>query len=56
MPAVVTACPRIADLGEPMAPTRSTPARGPRLWAMADVERDPAPDSPLQSVPAFLFD
>ena len=46
----------LAPLGEPTAPPRIAPARGPPLWATAGSEYDPAADPLLQSVPAFEFD
>jgi len=46
----------LVHLGEPTAPPRIAPARGPPLWAAADAEHDPAADPLLQCVPAFEFD
>ena len=46
----------LAHLGEPTAPPRIAPARGPPLWATADPEHDPAADPLLQSAPTFEFD
>jgi len=46
----------LAHLGEPTAPPRIAPARGPPLWAATDAEHDPAADPLLQCVPAFEFD
>jgi hypothetical protein len=51
-----TICNILVHLGEPTAPPRIAPARGPPLWAAADAEHDPAADPLLQSVPAFEFD
>ena len=57
--AFITDGPTVRDilghLGEPTAPPRIAPARGPPLWA-ADAEHDCAADPLLQSVPAFEFD
>jgi hypothetical protein len=46
----------LGHLGEPTAPPRIAPARGPPLWEAADAEHDPAADPLLQSAPAFTFD
>jgi len=46
----------LGHLGEPTAPPRIAPARGPPLWAAAGAEHDPAADPLLQSAPAFEFD
>ena len=46
----------LGHLGEPTAPPRIAPARGPPLWEATDAEHDPAADSLLQSTPAFEFD
>jgi len=46
----------LTRLGEPTAPPRSAPARGPPLWAGADAENDPILDPPLPPAPAFEFD
>jgi hypothetical protein len=58
--AFITDGPTVRDilvhLGEPTAPPRIAPARGPPLWAATDAEHDPAADPLLQSVPAFEFD
>ena len=58
--AFITAAPTVRDilvhLGEPTAPPRIAPARGPPLWAAADAEHDPSADPLLQSAPAFEFD
>ena len=43
-------------LGEPTAPPRIAPARGPPLWEATGAEHDPAADPPLQLAPAFEFD
>jgi hypothetical protein len=51
-----TICNILVHLGEPTAPPRIAPARGPPLWAAADAEHNPAVDPLLQSVPAFEFD
>jgi hypothetical protein len=58
--AFITDGPTVRDilvhLGEPTAPPRIAPARGPPLWAAADAEHDPAADPLLQFAPAFEFD
>jgi len=58
--AFITDGPTVRDilghLGEPTAPPRIAPARGPPLWAATAAEHDPAADSLLQSTPAFEFD
>ena len=46
----------LAHLGEPTAPPRIAPARGPPLGDAAGAEYDPSADPPLQSAPAFAFD
>ena len=46
----------LVQLGEPTAPPRIAPARGPPLWEAADAEHNPADDPLLQSAPAFEFD
>jgi len=46
----------LAHLGEPTAPPRVAPARGPPLWEAANAEHDPAADPLLPSAPAFEFD
>ena len=43
-------------LGEPTAPPRIAPARGPPLWEAADAEHIPAAHPLLQPAPAFEFD
>ena len=45
-----------AHLGEPIAPPRMAPARGPPLWEAASPEHDPGADPLLQCAPAFEFD
>jgi hypothetical protein len=40
-------------LGEPTAPPRIAPARGPPLWEAAAAEHDPTADPAL---PAYEFD
>ena len=45
----------LAHLGEPTAPPRVAPARGPPLWEAVSAEHDPA-DPLLQCAPAFEFD
>ena len=45
-----------SHLGEPTAPPRIAPARGPPLWEAADAKHDPATDPLLQRAPAFAFD
>ena len=58
--AFITAGPTMRDildhLGEPTAPPRIAPARGPPLWEATDAEHDPAADPLLQPAPAFKFD
>ena len=46
----------LAHLGEPTAPPRIAPARGPPLWEAADAEHIPAAHPLLQPAPAFEFD
>ena len=46
----------LGHLGEPTAPPRIAPARGPPLWEAADAEHEPAADPLLQPTPAFAFD
>jgi hypothetical protein len=46
----------LAHCGEPTAPPRIAPARGPPLWEGADPEHDPAADPLPQCAPAFEFD
>jgi hypothetical protein len=46
----------LVHLGEPTAPPRSAPARGPPLWETADTEHEPTPDPALPPTPAFEFD
>jgi hypothetical protein len=46
----------LVHLGEPTAPPRIAPARGPPLWEAADPEHDPAADPLLHCAPAFEFD
>ena len=43
-------------LGEPTAPPRIAPARGPPLWEATGAAHDPSADPLLQSAPAFEFD
>jgi hypothetical protein len=43
-------------LGEPTAPPRMAPARGPPLWEAVSAEREPTPDPALLPTPAFEFD
>jgi hypothetical protein len=56
--AFITAGPTVRDilahLGEPTAPPRIAPARGPPLWDAAGADADPFPDPVLP--PAFEFD
>jgi hypothetical protein len=58
--AFITDGPTVRDIlghcGEPTAPPRIAPARGPPLWAAGDAEHDPAADPLLQPAPAFEFD
>ena len=46
----------LAHLGEPTAPPRIAPARGPPLWEATGDAHDPAADPLLQPAPAFEFD
>ena len=46
----------LVHLGEPTAPPRIAPARGPPLWDATGAEHDPSADPLLQSDPAFDFD
>ena len=46
----------LAHLGEPTAPPRIAPARGPPLWAAAGAERAPTADPALPPIPAYEFD
>ena len=46
----------LAHLGEPTAPPRIAPARGPPLWEAAGAEDDPSPDRAFPPTPAFEFD
>ncbi|MET0163503.1 MAG: hypothetical protein ABW318_00690 [Vicinamibacterales bacterium] len=46
----------LVHLGEPTAPPRIAPARGPPLWEATDDAHDPSPDPLRQSAPAFEFD
>lgn len=58
--AFITDAPTVRDilthLGEPTAPPRTAPARGPPLWAAAGAEHDPIPDRALPPTPAYEFD
>ena len=46
----------LAHLGEPIAPPRSAPARGPPLGEAGDAQQEAPPDPALQPVPADEFD
>ena len=46
----------LVHLGEPTAPPRIAPARGPPLWAATGAAHDPSADPLLQSAAAFAFD
>ena len=46
----------LVHLGEPTAPPRIAPARGPPLWEATGTAHDPSADPLLQSAPAFEFD
>jgi len=46
----------LVHLGEPTAPPRIAPARGPPLWEAADAEHNPAADPLLQPAPAPAFE
>jgi hypothetical protein len=46
----------LAHCGEPTAPPRIAPARGPPLWEAADPEHDPAAEPLPPPIPAFEFD
>ena len=58
--AFITDGPTVRDIlahrGEPTAPPRIAPARGPPLWEAAAADRDPAADLLLPPIPAFEFD
>ena len=46
----------LAHLGEPTAPPRIAPARGPPLWEAVSAEHESTPDPALLPTPAFEFD
>ena len=46
----------LAHLGEPIAPPRIAPARGPPLWEAAGAEDHPSPDMALPPTPAYEYD
>jgi len=46
----------LVHLGEPTAPLRIAPARGPPLWEATGDAHDPSADPLFQSAPAFEFD
>jgi hypothetical protein len=46
----------LAHLGEPTAPPRIAPARGPPLWEAAGAEHHPTADPAPPSIPASEFD
>lgn len=46
----------LAHLGEPIAPPRIAPARGPPLWEAAGAEHDLPADPSLPTLPAYEFD
>ena len=46
----------LVRLGEPLAPPRIAPARGPPLCEASDAGPDSPPDPPLQPAPAYEFD
>ena len=46
----------LAHLGEPTAPPRIAPARGPPLWEAVSAEHEPTPNLALLPTPAFEFD
>jgi hypothetical protein len=46
----------LAHLGEPTAPPRIAPARGPPLWEATGAEHDPSADPALPPISAFEFD
>ena len=56
----ITDAPTVRDIlahrGEPIAPPRIAPARGPPLWAAADAERRSDPRSGVPAHPAYAFD
>ncbi len=58
--AFITDGPTVRDildhLGEPTAPPRIAPARGPPRWEATGAAHDPSADPLLQSAPAFEFD
>ena len=46
----------LAHLGEPIAPPRIAPARGPPLWEAVGAEHDLPADPALPPIPAYEFD
>ena len=58
--ALITDAPTVRDilayLGEPTAPPRIAPARGPPLWEAADAAQDSTPEPALPPTPAYKFD
>ena len=58
--AFITAAPTVRDmlvhLGEPTAPPRIAPARGPPLWETPGAEHELTPDPALPPTPAYAFD
>ena len=46
----------LTHLGEPTAPPRIAPARGPPLWAAAGNDHHPSADPVPPPAPAFEFD
>ena len=46
----------LAHLGEPTAPPRIAPARGPPLWEATGAEHEPTSDPALPPIPAYQFD
>ena len=46
----------LTHLGEPTAPPRIAPARGPPLWEAAGTDHDPSAAPALPPTPAFEFD
>jgi hypothetical protein len=58
--AFITTAPTVRDilvhLGEPTAPPRVAPARGPPRWETAGAGHEPTPDPALPPTPAFEFD
>jgi hypothetical protein len=58
--AFITDGPAVRDIlvhrGEPTAPPRIAPARGPPLWEATGAEHEPTPNLARPPIPAFEFD